>query len=193
MKEKIFEVVMSNIKNPKMYALLLALIVVFFLLFPYLDANIFYYKRINDRVDILTKVAALDEDSFADNPVLRDEYERILNEVSNQPESMVSNILTRETSKNAAIAKFITGGLLFWIIAFCCFVIKGFKNIGYKIFGFMLFAVIGIVFGFIAKSMPNIFSPWVNCVGFPFIQCVFVALILTSNKKSTDTHKEKQT
>lgn len=192
MKDKICELVISNLKNPRMYALFLALVVVFFLLFPYLDANLFYYKRINDRVDVLTKVSELDEDSFENNPILKEEYKRILKEISDQPESMVSNILTKETNRSATIAKFITGGILFWIIAFCCFAFKGLKTLGYKVFGFVLFVIFGIIFGFIAKSIPNIFNPWVNCIGFPLVQILFAALIFTSNKKKHSANDEQQ-
>lgn len=186
MKEKLFDLVKSNLKNPRMYALLLALVVVFFLLFPYLDANIFYYKRINDRVEVLAKVSSLDYDSIEQNQTLKKEYERIMIEISNQPESMVSNILTKETSEAATIAKFVTGGLIFWIIAICCFFIKGFKNIGYKFLGFILFVIVGTIFGFIARSIPTVFNPLVNCIGFPVIQIIFVALLLTSNKKNPE-------
>ena len=104
MNEKIFDLVKNNLKNPKLYALLLASMVIFFLLFPYLDANVFYYKRINDRVEILEKVSTQDSDLIAQTPTLKAEYERILVEISNQPESMVSSILTKETSRNATIA-----------------------------------------------------------------------------------------
>lgn len=191
MQEKLFDLVKDNLKNPKLYALLLALTIVFFLLFPYLDANIFYYKRINDRVEILEKVSALDSDLIAENSTLKTEYERILVEISNQPESMVSSILTKENSTSATIAKFISGGFLFWVIAFCCFGMKGFKNFGYKLLGFVMFLIIGVLFGFIAKAIPTIFNPWVNCIGFPIILIIFAALLLTSNKKSTSSVTEK--
>lgn len=191
MQEKLFDLVKNNLKNPKLYALLLALTIVFFLLFPYLDANIFYYKRINDRVEILEKVSALDSDLIAENSTLKTEYERILVEISNQPESMVSSILTKENSISATIAKFISGGFLFWVIAFCCFGLKGFKNFGYKLLGFVMFLIIGVLFGFIAKAIPTIFNPWVNCIGFPIILIIFAALLLTSNKKSTASVTDK--
>ena len=191
MQEKLFDLVKNNLKNPKLYALLLASMVIFFLLFPYLDANVFYYKRINDRVEILEKVSVLDSDLIAQNPTLKAEYERILVEISNQPESMVSSILTKETSKKATVAKFISGGFLFWVIAFWCFGIKEFKNVGYKILGFILFSIVGVLFGFIAKAIPTIFNPWVNCVGFPIILIIFIALLLTSNKKGTSTVTEQ--
>ncbi len=191
MQEKLFDLVKNNLKNPKLYALLLALTIVFFLLFPYLDANIFYYKRINDRVEVLEKVSALDSDLIAENSTLKTEYERILVEISNQPESMVSSILTKENSISATIAKFISGGFLFWVIAFCCFGLKGFKNFGYKLLGFVMFLIIGVLFGFIAKAIPTIFNPWVNCIGFPIILIIFAALLLTSNKKSTASVTDK--
>lgn len=56
----------------------------------------------------------------------------------------------------------MTGALFFWIIAICCFGLKGLKTKIRKIFGFVLFLIIGIIFGFIAKAIPNVFNPWVS-------------------------------
>lgn len=184
MNEKLFDLVKDNLKNPKMYAIILLMGIVFFWLFPYIDANIFYYRRINDRVDILTKVSALNENIINKNEIIKSEYESILSEISEQPESTMTRILSKETSSRMTTAKFISGGIIFWIIAFACFGIKGFKNIGYKIIGFVIFVIIGIVFGFIAKSLPNVFNPWVNCVGFPIALFVIAALFITSNNKA---------
>lgn len=41
MKEKIFDLIKENLKNPKLYLGLFIVIIVILLLFPYIDANFF--------------------------------------------------------------------------------------------------------------------------------------------------------
>ena len=52
MVEKVFDIIKDNLKNPKLYIALLTIIVVILLLFPYIDANFFYYNRVEKRIDI---------------------------------------------------------------------------------------------------------------------------------------------
>ena len=55
--DKVIELIVSwiqqNFKNPKLYAIFAAVIVVIALVFPYIDANFFFYNRIEKRVNIL--------------------------------------------------------------------------------------------------------------------------------------------
>lgn len=48
--DKVIELIVSwiqqNFKNPKLYAIFAAVIVVIALVFPYIDANFFFYNRI---------------------------------------------------------------------------------------------------------------------------------------------------
>lgn len=46
MVEKIFDAIKSNLKNPKLYIGILVLLLCGLLLFPYIDANVFYYQRV---------------------------------------------------------------------------------------------------------------------------------------------------
>ena len=186
MKEKIFEIVFRNLKNPKLYGVILTLFIIIIFIFPYLDANIFYYKRINDRVDIITKVSSLDVKTIYNNPILKNEYESILSEISNQPESMLTNMFTKETKTETKVAKFIAGGLLMWIIAIICLFYKGFPNYGYRIFAFLLLAIAGCILGFVFKQMPNFISPWVNCISSPILELIILALFLTSSKNKSE-------
>ena len=84
MLEKIFDLVKSNFKNPKLYIGILIVLLCFLVLFPYIDANVFYYQRINDRIDILQKISEIDPESLAENQILSDEYNRILSEIDKQ-------------------------------------------------------------------------------------------------------------
>ena len=53
LKEKIFELFKQNIKNPNLYVTLFIIIMIVLILFPYIDANYFYYSRVEKRINIL--------------------------------------------------------------------------------------------------------------------------------------------
>ena len=182
--DKLYDTIKSNLKNPRMYAVIIILIFSVLWLFPYLDANLFYYKRVNDRVDILTKISNLDSERIQQDPTLKAEYESILNELSQQPESTINNIFQKESRGSVNLAKFITGGLLSWVIAFACLKMSGINTIPKRLLGLILFFIIGVVLGSIAKATPNIFNPWVNYIGFPLLQVVVIALLMTSKKEN---------
>lgn len=86
MFEKIFDIIKTNLKNPKLYITLLVLLVIILLLFPYIDANIFYYQRVNNRVEVLSKISELDADKISNNEILQAEYNSILQEIEKQKE-----------------------------------------------------------------------------------------------------------
>ena len=183
MFEKIFDLVKNNFKNPKLYIVILTVLLCFLVLFPYIDANFFYYQRINDRIDVLQKISELNVESIAENEVLKDEYNRILSEIEKQSDGSLGSVFIKETNPTTNIIKFVSGAFLFWIISVACFFIKGFKNVGYKFFGFIFFIFLGIVFGFIAKVIPTIVNPAVNYIGFPAMIIIIVALLATGGKK----------
>lgn len=69
MGEKIFDLLKANIKNPKLYVVLFIFIMVTLILFPYIDANYFYYNRVEKRITILNKIAEIDENKIMDNKI----------------------------------------------------------------------------------------------------------------------------
>lgn len=79
MFEKIFDLIKNNFKNPKLYVFLLVVLLTVLVLFPYIDANFFYYNRVNDRIDILTKVSEINVEQIQENEILYKEYNSIAN------------------------------------------------------------------------------------------------------------------
>ena len=69
MFEKIFDLIKNNFKNPKLYVFLLVVLLTVLVLFPYIDANFFYYNRVNDRIDILTKVSEINVEQIQENEI----------------------------------------------------------------------------------------------------------------------------
>ena len=70
MQEKIFELIKTNLKNPKLYIGLFIILVIVLPLFPYIDANYFYYSRVEKRINILDKVTKIDKDEIENNNIL---------------------------------------------------------------------------------------------------------------------------
>lgn len=67
------------------------------------------------------------------------------------------------------------------------FFIKGFKNFGYRILGFAVFAGIGCILGLVAKAIPTFANPMVNHIGFPVLLIIIIALIATGGKNKKQT------
>lgn len=76
--------VQKNLKNPKLYATLAVLIVVIALVFPYIDANFFFYSRIEKRVGILQNLSEIDMEKVSQHPALQEEYDAIISEIEKQ-------------------------------------------------------------------------------------------------------------
>lgn len=182
MLEKIFDLVKNNFKNPKLYIFLLIFLLVGLVLFPYIDANFFYYDRVNDRIDILTKVSEIDVKQMQENEILYKEYNSILSEIDKQSSGNIGSVFIKESNKTVNLIKFITGGSLIWLIAIMCLFIRGFKCWWHRVLGFVLFGGLGCVLGLISKSIPTIAYPMVNYIGFPVLIIIVIALLATGGK-----------
>ena len=183
MLEKIFDVIKSNLKNPKLYIFILVILLCVLLLFPYIDANVFYYQRVKNRIEILTTISGVDVNQLSDNQILLEEYNRILSEIEKQANGSLSSVFTKESDPIVNHIKFFTGAILFWIIAFLCFFIKGFDKNGYRVIGFFVFLLLGGLFGLMAKALPTIIAPVFNYIGFPLVLIILIALLSTIGKK----------
>ena len=81
MWEKIIDEIKNNLRNPNLYIVLIIVIMVFLLLFPYIDANIFYYNRVNSRIEILNKMSEIDVEKIQNNEIFMKEYDSLLDEI----------------------------------------------------------------------------------------------------------------
>ena len=112
MFEKIFDLIKNNFKNPKLYVFLLVVLLTVLVLFPYIDANFFYYNRVNDRIDILTKVSEINVEQIQENEILYKEYNSILTEIEKQSSGNIGSVFIKEADNTVNLIKFITGGVL---------------------------------------------------------------------------------
>ncbi len=92
--DKAIEIIVSwiqkNLKNPKLYVGLVALVFIVALVFPYIDANFFFHNRIERRIDILQSLTQIDLEKISESPVLQEEYNAILSDLKNQSEWVFS-------------------------------------------------------------------------------------------------------
>ena len=193
MYEKLYDAVINNLKNPRLYIVILLVILVFLLLFPYIDANYFYYHRVNNWIEIVTKMMSIDKDKIRENSVLMKEYENLLVEIEKQYDGSIGNVFVNEKNPSVQRIKFITGGSLVWLLAIMALVSKGntFRN---RIITAVVLAVIGCVTGGLSKIIPTIISPIVNYIGFPMVLIVLLALMMTgtaTKKAKGKTNKEE--
>lgn len=192
MGDKIFEFIKDNLKNPKLYAFLVIFIIVFLLLFPYIDANFFYYSRVEKRIEILSKVSELNSEQIASDPILESEYDNILNEISKQKDGSLGSIFKTNSSPQETAWKFILGGALSWFAAIICLFMKNqrWKN---RIITFLCMAMIGVLLGWFFSMLPTIIDPMVNYVIAPILQIVLIGLIATSGSKKKSKNSSDNT
>lgn len=182
MKDKVFGILMDNIRNPKLYMGILISIIVFLLLFPYIDANFFYYNRVGKRISILKEISDIDRDKIDNNSVLRAEYESILEEISKQKDGSLGSVFITNNSQEIVKNKFMTGAILFWFVGALCLFVKMDKFI-YRIVGFVLFVVLGILFGYISSLLPTVIAPKINYLFIPILQLVLLGFLATRSRR----------
>lgn len=182
MSEKIFELLKDNMKNPKLYLFVFIVILVILILFPYIDANYFYYNRIEKRIDILDKVTKIDEEKVLNNKILNEEYNSILSEIEEQRDGSLSTVFITDNTYEISRNKFISGGLIFWLISIVCFFVKMEKP-WYKFLGFIFFVLLGGIFGYISILIPTVINPTCNYIFVPVLQCAFLGITITMGNK----------
>lgn len=179
--ELIVSWIQKNLKNPKLYAALAVLIIVIAIVFPYIDANFFFYNRIEKRVSILQSLSEIDMEKVSKYPALQEEYDAVISEIEKQRELSISGAISSEqTTNNVPLFKFLSGGALAWIIALCVPFMNTFKDKKTKVLALLLLALFGGILGWIGYIIPTIFNPWINYIGYPVLQ--LIALIALAIK-----------
>lgn len=186
--DKVIELIVSwiqkNLRNPRLYAALAVLTIVIALVFPYVDANFFFYSRIEKRVSILQSLSEIDMKKVSQYPAWQEEYDAIILEIEKQRElSISSTVSSTQTRNNSALFKFLTGGALAWIIALCVPFMNTFKDRKTKVLAFLLLALFGGILGWIGYIIPNIFNPWINYVGYPVLQLIILIALVIKPKQ----------
>lgn len=199
MLEKIFDLIIKYYKKPRLYIALLGILAIVFVAFPYIDANVFYYNRMEKRTDILTKLVELDYEKVNENPIIADEYNAILFEIEQQKTRSIGgvnynflNTIIVGDGPYDRIYKFVSGGVLAWLTCVLVNFIEAYKkNKKDKRIVITVMLAVGAILGFIGMNLPTIYNKWVNLIGWPLLQIIILVLIsLVFSQKKVDNLNE---
>ena len=198
--ERILELIVDflkrNYKKPKLWFAILGILVFIILIFPYIDSNTFYYTRMEKRISILEHLTQLDETAINSNPVYRQEYESILQEIQLQRERSVNSIATQlfdtvnsswTTGKDQGnkILKFISGAIWFLIVTICVPFMNTFKKRSDKLVAFIVMIILSTIVGCIFMAIPIIYRSWINYFVIPIAQLVIVIVLVGKKDKKS--------
>lgn len=185
LKTTIFSKIL-NMNKRKLGVIVIIVFVSILILFPFIDTNFFYANRIKSRIDILQKITELDMDKINQDKNLTKEYESIVKEINESDSNYINKVLNNNKNDHT-IGKFISGGILWWLLGIIVLFFynafnkednkKG-KNWGTRIAGFILCAIIGGLIGLICSIIPTIFNIWVNYIIIPIWVLVLMILLL---------------
>ena len=194
--ELIVDFLKRNYKKPKLWFGILGILVFIILIFPYIDSNTFYYTRMEKRISILEHLTQLDETAINSNPVYRQEYESILQEIQLQRERSVNSIATQlfdtvnsswTTGKNQGnkILKFISGAIWFLIVTIGVPFMNTFKKRSDKLVAFIVMIILSTIVGCIFMAIPIIYRAWINYFVIPIAQLVIVIVLVGKKDKKS--------
>ena len=194
--ELIVDFLKRNYKKPKLWFGILGILVFIILIFPYIDSNTFYYTRMEKRISILEHLTQLDETTINSNPVYRQEYESILQEIQLQRERSVNSIATQlfdtvnsswTTGKDRGnkILKFISGAIWFLIVTICVPFMNTFKKRSDKLVAFIVMIILSTIVGCIFMAIPIIYRAWINYFVIPIAQLVIVIVLVGKKDKKS--------
>ena len=185
LKTTIFSKIL-NMNKRKLGVIVIIVFASILILFPFIDTNFFYANRIKSRIDILQKITELDMDKINQDKNLTKEYESIVKEINESDSNYINKVLNNNKNDHT-IGKFISGGILWWLLGIIVLFFynafnkednkKG-KNWGTRIAGFILCAIIGGLIGLICSIIPTIFNIWVNYIIIPILVLVLMILLL---------------
>ena len=183
----IFLNILKDSKNYKKIAwIFIIAILLLVVLYPIIDANFLYYKRVSNRIDILENVSKIDENKINQSDKLKKEYNSIIEEISEKENNYLNNIFVNETSfKNKAI-KFFSAAWIFilvgLILPFTKDKIKN-KRTWTNLFSGILCIGLGCLFGYFGFKIPTIVNIVVNIILYQIIMVYLAYTIATSNIK----------
>ena len=194
--ELIVDFLKRNYKKPKLWFAILGILVFIILIFPYIDSNTFYYTRMEKRISILEHLTQLDETTINSNPVYRQEYESILQEIQLQRERSVNSIATQlfdtvnsswttGKDKGNKILKFISGAIWFLIVTICVPFMNTFKKRSDKLVAFIVMIILSTIVGCIFMAIPIIYRSWINYFVIPIAQLVIVIVLVGKKDKKS--------
>lgn len=189
MKEILLNIlsILKDTKNYKTIAwVFIIAILLLIVLYPIIDANFLYYKRVSNRIEILDKINKIEIEKIEENEKLKQEYDLILNEISEKENNYLNNIFIKETSSRNNVIKFISSSWMFIIVGlilpFTKDKSKG-KRTWNNVLGGLLCLGIAWLFGFVGYKIPTIINIVVNIILYQIIMIYLAYTIAISGNK----------
>ena len=195
MGEKIFDLLKSlatGNKSKKFWGVLIVIFIIVLIVFPYLDANFFYYNRIEKRIDNLTSIVELNDDKIHKNQGLLLEYESIIREINDANQKSLNTFNNNMDNEFDFWAKAISGGLLFAIVGIIGLFKKNNTKMTFSVFfknNFLIFIVcslFAVILSFIFSKIPTLGNVWVNVIAAPIVELIIIYLFTKSNNKKDE-------
>lgn len=192
-KETIIEKMMKMDKR-RLGIILIVILVSVLILFPFIDTNFFYANRIKNRIEILQGITDLDMEKISENPYLQKEYNSIVKELS-ESDSNYFNKLLSNNKREHTIGKFISGGILWWLLGLLAFLF--FDKIGKsgnsnekkwktRIGVLVVCVFLGGITGGICSFIPTIIHIGVNYTVIPILVLVLMILVFYKSSSNKD-------
>ncbi len=186
MKEVILNLLQDSKNYKKIAWFFIIAILILIILYPIIDANFLYYKRVSNRIDILEKISKIDEKEISKNDMLEKEYNSIIQEISEKENNYLNNIFIKEkTLKNRAI-KFISSAWLFIVVGIILPFTKDKekdKRTWTNFWSGIICIVMGCLFGYIGYKIPTIINIVVNIILYQIIMIYLAYTITTYGNK----------
>lgn len=176
--------IFDKIKNKKIIAWVFIIIVLLTLiLYPIIDANFLYYGRTKSRIEILGSLSNLNLNEVNNDNRTKEEYESILNDMSEQKSKSIVKIINFESNGLENLLKAITASWMFFVIALIMPFAKD-KTTGKRwaknnVLGSLLCIIIGLFIAWIATYIPIVINIWITCF---FIQGIIIYLAYSISK-----------
>lgn len=161
--------ILSIIKNIKDYKLLVWIfilgVLILIILYPIIDANFLYYKRISNRVEILEKVSKIDISKLK-NKQLIEEYNSILNEISEKEDKYLNNIFIYEENTKNSIIKIASATWIFILVTIFVPLSEENRKKGLKfnITCCVACLLIAALCGYIGYIIPTVINVFINVI-----------------------------
>ncbi len=194
MGEKIFDLISKIATGEKrrvFWATVIVVLIVFIIVFPYIDANFLYYSRMEKRLDNLSKLIEISGETINDSPELDAEYQSILEELTRARERTIfANITSSEEQGTDFCVKFVSGGFLFGVVGIVGLFTRNKKTkMTFSLFLknnltiFLACSLVAVFFAFIFSKIPTLGVVWVNAILSPVVQIVVLYLLMQPKKE----------
>lgn len=190
--DKLWELLVNIVTGQRsriFWAIVIVLVVLVIIVYPYIDANFLYYNRIEKRIDNLQKLVNLTGKPLEESKELNKEYQSIVAEIETAREKALSNATNAQDTKRDKLIKFAGGAFLWVIVAVGVLFAKKKDNTSTlkyfinKICSVIVCLGVGSLMGCLFTHIPTLGTIEVNAVMSPIIQLIVIWLIMETPLK----------